>query len=129
MMEKIPCKNCPYRSTTLDGSIAGEKAFKFHAVIEHEHEMVGCLCQLEQAAAGFAGYLTDENGKIIGAKISCNLGYGYDFDYGHETVALRPGESHSFLCSYSDTSEGSWDEGSTHIHLTLLPFDETPCKY
>jgi len=128
-MEKIPCKDCPHFSTTLDGTMAGEKVFKFRAVIDQEHETVGCLCQLERAAAGFSGYLTDDTGKIIGAKIRCNLGYGYDFDHGHETVELRPGESHSFLHSYSDTSEGSWDEGSTHIQLTLLPFDETPCKY
>ena len=128
-MEKIPCKNCPHFSTTLDGSIAGAKAFKFHAVINGEHEMIGCLCQLERAAAGFNGYLTDENGKIIGAKISCNRGYGYDFDYGYETVELRPGETHNFLHSYSDTSEGSWTEGSTHIKLTLLPFDDAECKF
>ena len=128
-MKTIPCENCPCFSTILDGSIAGEKAFKFHAVINHDYEMVGCLCQLERASAGFSGYLTDESGKTVGAKIRCNLGYGYDFDHGYETVELHPGESHSFLHSYSDTSEGSWDEGSTHIRLTLLPFDEAECRF
>ncbi len=128
-MEKGCLDRCPLYRTRMDGTMAGEKKFKYRAVMTERGQIVACMCQLDYARAGFVEYSRDENGEIDGAVISCDLGYGYSFDDGKETVTLHPYESHSFFHSYTDTSDGTWDDDSYCVTITLLPFDEEECSW
>jgi len=128
-MEKKPCENCPFHTLQLDGTMAGEKKFKIRARLSNRSEIVACLCRLSYAFADFCAYTRNENGCINGAVISCDRGHGYGFDDGEETVALHPYETHSFIHSYTDTSDGTWEDDSFSVTLTLIPFDDEKCSW
>lgn len=82
------------------------------------------LSKLDHSFMGFGGYHRDENGKPDGIYLICDKGHGYGFDDGEEKILLRPGESHEFIHSYTDTSDGTWEEGSCHVKATLLWAEE-----
>ncbi len=127
-MEKETCRGrCPFYTNILNGTMAGERKFKYRAVLSGRSRIVACLCQMDYAFAGFCNYTRDEHGEIDGAVISCDLGHGYGFDDGEETITLRVNETHRFLHSYTDTSDGTWDNDFVSVTLTLIPFEEEEC--
>ncbi len=68
----------------------------------------------------FVDYVKDETGTVCGGKFLIDEGHGYGFDYGERFVTLRPGEELQFEHNYTDTSEGTWDDGSLTVKVRLL---------
>lgn len=129
-MEKEICAGkCPFYTNVSDGMADGERKFKYRAILSGRSQIVGCLCNMNFVFARFCGYTRNEHGEADGAVFSCDLGHGYGFDDGEETITLRANETHRFLHSYTDTSDGTWDNDSVSVALTLIPFDEAECGW
>ena len=68
----------------------------------------------------FVEYVKNETGTVCGVKFPIDEGHGYGFDYGERFVTLHPGEELQFEHSYTDTSDGTWDDGSFTVTVRLL---------
>ena len=106
-----------------------KNVFKLYARAVGRSEMVLTMNDLSSACCSFVDYARDSAGSVIGIVVSCDLGHGYDFDHGRETVTLLPHEEHRFIHAYTDTSDGDWYDGSFTMVLKLLPYDEAPENY
>ena len=68
----------------------------------------------------FMGYVRDEAGEICGAKFLEDRGHGYGFRKDPQEVILHPGEAVQFFHSYTDTSDGTWENGSFLVEAQLV---------
>lgn len=68
----------------------------------------------------FVEYVKDENGTVCGVKFLIDEGHGYGFDYGEKMVTLHIGEDFQFKHYYTDTSEGTWDDGSITVKIHVV---------
>lgn len=68
----------------------------------------------------FAEYVKNETGTVCGVKFLIDEGHGYGFDYGERFVTLHPDEELQFEHSYTDISDGTWDDGSFTVRVRLL---------
>ena len=105
-MEKAICAGkCPFYTNVPDGTAEGERKFKYREILSGRSKIVGCLCNMRFVFATFCGYTRDEHGEIDGAVFSCDLGHGYGFDDGEETITMHQisqvaGVVHyEFMCS------------------------------
>lgn len=68
----------------------------------------------------FIEYVKDESGNICGAKFLADEGHGYGFNYGEKEVILHSNEEFQFVHSYTDTSDGTWDNDSFTVKVRLI---------
>ncbi|MCD7835290.1 MAG: hypothetical protein LUG83_01240 [Lachnospiraceae bacterium] len=68
----------------------------------------------------FIEYVKDEAGTVCGVKFLIDEGHGYDFDYGEKIVTLHIGEDFQFEHYYTDTGEGTWDDGFSTVKIRLV---------
>lgn len=72
----------------------------------------------------FIRYILDDSKKITGIEINIDLGHGYDFNKGVEKVILKFGDSYTFDYGYTDTTEGTWENKSHRITISLIEIEE-----
>lgn len=68
----------------------------------------------------FIGFVYNEFDEITGAKYLADEGHGYGFNYGYKEIIVSLDEKVSFTHSYTDTSDGTWDNGSYTVSVRLV---------
>ncbi len=68
----------------------------------------------------FLEYIMGDSGQICGAKYRIDLGHGYGFDNGTQVISINIDEEYKFEHRYTDTSDGTWEDGSYRVVVRLI---------
>ena len=100
-------------------------AITFYAVLRGETEInLSEPEHLSYAQAYLKEVHHNERGEPDGVVLECDLGHGYCFDDGTKTVTLLFGQETRFTHSYTDTSDGTWDDGSFSVRIKVVETEE-----
>ena len=68
----------------------------------------------------FLEYEKDPQGNVCGGRYLIDLGHGYGFNHGEETVTIALDEEISFEHEYTDTSDGTWENESCSVTVRFV---------